>query len=81
MSQKIVTVTDTPTAVAGTGIAQFQGLDTKVSYWVSAVAPDSSVPHFIVMPLEREPLDVPEGMQLWLAGSGRVTVFSETDPT
>lgn len=80
MPQKIVTVTNTPTAVAGTGIAQFQGLDTKVFYWISATAPTLSVPHFIINPLEREPLDVPDGMQLWLAGSGRVTVFNETDP-
>lgn len=80
MAQFNITLTSTPQAVAGPGDAMFEGRDGPVSYWLSATAPDTSVLPFNIERGKREPMVVPNGVNLYLVGNGLVTVYSTTDP-
>ena len=76
MAQTAFTLTDTPQAVAGPGAAMFQGRDAQVKYWVGSSLPASTDPAFLQPMGKREPLNVPDGENLYLAGSGYVTVYT-----
>lgn len=80
MTQFNVTLTDAPQAVAGPGAAMFEGRDDTVLYWFSASTPATSVLPFVMASGVREPMVVPDGVNLYLAGRGQAVVYKTSDP-
>lgn len=80
MSQNPFNLTDEPQSVAGAGAAMFQGRDSSVMYWIADTAPEAGSMPFTIKRGLREPITVPDGQELWLAGKGLAVVYSTTDP-